>query len=71
MECGDCDRLWSDYERLEMAYASAIDILDTRSGLCTTIEYTRLRAIAHEARIASTAARFELEQHKRIHSNAN
>jgi hypothetical protein len=71
MECAECDRLWSEYERLELAYASAIDILDARSGLCTKGEFARLRAVADEARIASTAARFELEQHKRIHSNAN
>jgi hypothetical protein len=71
MECDECDRLWSEYERLELAYSSAIDILDARSGLCTKAEFARLRAVADEARIASASARFALEQHKLIHSTPN
>jgi hypothetical protein len=70
-ECGQCDRLRSEYERLERAYAFAINNLAARSGTAPLTEYTRLRVIADEARIDSEVARLELEKDKRIHFKAN
>jgi hypothetical protein len=71
MECGECNRLRLEYERLERAYASAIDTLTTRSAIAPVAEYIRLRTFADEARLDSEVARLELEQHKRIHAKAN
>ena len=61
----------SEYERLERAYASAINTLTARSDIAPLAEYIRLRTVADEARIDSELARLELEEHKRIHSKAN
>ncbi len=71
MGCGECDRLRAEHERVERAYASAIEVLAARSGISAAVEYTRLRAIADKARIDLEVARLELERHKRIHSKAN
>jgi hypothetical protein len=71
MECGQCDRLRLEYERLERAYAAAIDTLTTRSDTAPAAEYIRLRTFADDARLDSEVARLELEKHKRIHSRAN
>ena len=71
MECDECDRLRAEHERLERAYASAIEVLAARSGISSAAEYTKLRAVADEARIDSEGSRLELERHKRIHSKAS
>ena len=71
MECSECAGLRAEYERLERAYATAIDALAANVGIVRAGEYTWLRAAADEARSDSEVARLELEKHKRIHAKAN
>ena len=60
-----------EYERLLLAYASAVNLLSGCSGITTAFEYTKLRTDADEARIDSEIARLELERHKRFDAKAN
>jgi hypothetical protein len=71
MNCVECDRLRAEYERLLLAYASAVNLLSSRSGTAAAFEYMRLRAGADEARIDSEIARLELERHRQFDAEAN
>lgn len=71
MDCAECDRLLAEYERLEQAYATAVNVLNSSAETANVSEYMRLRAAADEARLDSEVARLQLEQHKRVHSMAN
>jgi hypothetical protein len=71
MNCVECDRLRGEYERLLLAYASAVNLLNGRSGTAIAFEYMRLRTDAGEARIDCEIARLELERHKRVDAKTN
>jgi len=71
MDCAECARLVVEYERLEQAYATVVNVLNSRTETATASEYMRLRADADEARLDSEIARLELGQHKRVHAKAN
>jgi hypothetical protein len=59
MNCCECTRLHTEYERLESEYAAA------------AAEFVRLKAVADRARIRCEAVLQELELHKLIHTRAN
>jgi hypothetical protein len=59
MNCCECRRLHTEYERLESEYAAA------------AAEFVRLKAAADRARIRCEAVLQELELHKLIHSKVN
>jgi hypothetical protein len=71
MNCVECDQLRDEYERLALAHASTVSLLNSSSGSAIAFEYMRLRTDADEARIDSEIARLELEQHKRVEAKAN
>jgi hypothetical protein len=69
MDCAECDRLRSECERLEQAYAAAINTLNSRVGNAPSFEYIELSTAVNEARIDSEIARTELEQHRLVHTD--
>ena len=71
MPCQECDRLLTNFERLEGDYATAVQTLSARRDKAVASECIRLRSIAAGARIDCEVARLELEQHRRVHAKAN
>lgn len=69
MRCPECDRLITEYERLESGYATALQRLDDLRDTVVASEYIRLRTAADEAGIDCEIARLELERHRRIHGD--
>ena len=71
MKCAECTRRLAEFERLERAYADAINTLTVRSETALPSEYTRLRRLANEARLNAEMARLDLIKHKWLHSKPN
>ena len=71
MKCTECTRLLAEFERLERAYAAAIDALTFMRETAVPSEYPRLRRLASEARLNAEMARLELIKHQWIHSKPN
>lgn len=69
MDCAECDRLRAECERLEHAYAAAINTLNSRVGNAPSFEYIELSTAVHDARINSEIAGTEFEQHRLVHKN--
>ena len=58
MNCSECTRLQTEYERLESEHTAA------------AAEFVRLKAAADQARIRCESVRQELERHALIHAVA-
>ncbi len=71
MECQECVRLRSKYERVALRYAKALEIMTAQKKTTVASEDIRLRTAANEAHIDCDIAWLDLEKHKRVHAKAN
>jgi hypothetical protein len=71
MKCAECIRHLAEFERLERAYAAAIDALTAGRETATASEQSQLRRLANEARLNAEMVRLKLIKHKWNHSKPN
>jgi hypothetical protein len=71
MDCPECLRLKTRCEALERAYSVAVDELAARLGYTPAKDFSLLRRVADDARLAAEVSRLELEKHKRVHTSVN
>jgi hypothetical protein len=64
MDCAECARLTTEYERLRRTYVKVVELLFATGYRVTDVEYNTLRNSMEEAHAQSEIAAFELDKHK-------
>lgn len=72
MDCPECDRLTTEYQRLKRLYLIAVEILFATGYDAADAEYAKLKNSVEEARGQSEISAFKLARHKlAVHSESD